>query len=209
MPSLKGFRARLRANLRRSAAERELDEELRFHIEMETEKNLRAGMSPAEARRRALRDFGGIEPTKEAHRDVRGRFFEELAADTRYALRTLRRAPVLATAAILTLALGVGANTMIFSAVNAVILQPLPFAQPDRLVMLWEENPEKGWHQEVCAPANVLDWKEQVRAFSDVAMFTGGAYSATLTGDGAPRILKASLVSGNFFDVLGVRIPHG
>src|SRR5689334_5275224 len=183
MSTIKGLRARLRALLRRGAVERELVEELRFHIEMETEKNVRTGMNPTDARRRALRDFGGVEPTREAHRDVRGRWLEELAADTRYALRTLRRAPVLATAAILTLALGIGANTTIFSAVNAVVLQPLPLAQPDRLVMLWEENPEKGWHQEVCAPANVLDWKEQVRAFSDVAMFTGGAYSATLTGD--------------------------
>src|SRR5580765_5493814 len=97
---------------------------------METEKNIRAGMSAANARRRALRDFGGVEPTKEAHRDVRGRFVEELVADTRYAVRTLRRAPVLAGAAIATLALGIGANTTIFSAVNAEILRPLPFANP-------------------------------------------------------------------------------
>src|SRR5689334_299549 len=105
MPTIKGARARLRALLRRGAAERDLDEELRFHIEMETEKNIRAGMSVIDARRRALRDFGGLEPTKEAHRDVRGRWLEELAADTRYALRTLRRAPVLAGAAIITLGL--------------------------------------------------------------------------------------------------------
>jgi predicted permease len=209
MPTIKGLRARLRALLQRNAAERELDEELRFHIEMETEKNVRAGMNPMDARRRALRDFGGVEPTKEAHRDVRGRFFEELAADTRYALRTLRRAPVLATAAILTLALGIGANTTIFSAVNAVVLQPLPFAQPDRLVMLWEENPEKGWHQQICAPANVLDWKEQVKAFQDVTMFSEGAGASTLTGEGTPRVLKTASVTGNFFDVLGVRVQLG
>ena len=209
MSRIKGLRARVRALLHRAAAERELNEELRFHIDMETEKNVRAGMNPTDARRRALRDFGGLEPTKEAHRDVRGRWLEELVADTRYALRTLRRAPVLATAAILTLALGIGANTTIFSAVNAVILQPLPLAQPDRLVMLWEENPEKGWHQQVCAPANVLDWKEQVKAFQDVAMFFDGAGVATLTGEGAPRVLKTSGVTGNFFDVLGVRAQLG
>ena len=209
MTTIKGLRARLRALLRRGAAERDLDDELRFHIEMETEKNVRSGMNPIDARRRALRDFGGIEPTKEAHRDVRGRWFEELAADTRYALRTLRRAPVLATAAILTLALGVGANTTIFSAVNAVVIQPLPFRHPDRLVMLWEENPEKNWHQQICAPANVLDWKEQVRAFQDVAMYFDGAGVSTLTGEGAPRILKSSAVSGNFFDVLGIRAQIG
>jgi putative ABC transport system permease protein len=209
VPTLKGFRARLRALVRRGAAERELDEELRFHIQMETEKNMRSGMSHSDARRRALRDFGGVEPTKEAHRDVRGRWLEELVADTRYALRTLRRAPVLATAAILTLALGIGANTTIFSAVNAVILQPLPVAQPDRLVMLWEENPEKGWHEQLCAPANVLDWKEQVHAFQDVTMFFQGTGPATLTGEGAPKILQAAGVTGNFFDVMGVRAQRG
>jgi putative ABC transport system permease protein len=207
--SLKGFRARLRALLRRGAAERELDQELRFHIQMETEKNVRAGMSAADARRQALRDFGGVEPTKEAHRDVRGRWIEELVTDTRYALRTLRRAPVLAVAAILTLALGVGANTTIFSAVDAVVLQPLPFADPDRLVMLWEENPEKGWHEQLCAPANALDWKDQVKAFQDVTLFFEGAGVSTLTGEGAPRVLKSSGVIGNFFDVLGVRAQLG
>ena len=182
MSTIKGARARLRALLRRRAAERDLVDELRFHIEMETEKNIRAGLSAMEARRRALRDFGGVEPTKEAHRDVRGRWLEELVADTRYALRTLRRAPVLAGAAIITLGLGIGANTTIFSAVNAEILRPLPFANPGRLVMLWEENPEKGWHEQVCAPANAFDWKEQVGAFQDVALYFQNAGQSTLTG---------------------------
>jgi hypothetical protein len=209
MTSIKGMRARLRALVRRRAAERELDEELRFHIEMETEKNVRAGMRPADARRRALRDFGGVEPTKEAHRDVRGRWIEELVADTRYALRTLRRAPVLASAAILTLALGIGANATIFSAVNAEILRPLPLASPERLVMLWEENPEKNWHLQVCAPANAFDWKDQVKAFEDVALYFQGGGQATLTGDGAPQILKSAGVTGNFFDLVGVRAQLG
>ena len=209
MTTIKGLRARIRALARRGAAERDLDEELRFHIEMETEKNVRLGMHPDEARRRALRDFGGVQSTKDAHRDVRGRFFEELSADVRYALRALRRAPVLTTTAALTLALGIGANTTIFSAVNAVILQPLPFADPGRLVMLWEENPEKGWHQQVAAPANVLDWKAQVKAFQDVTMYFDGTGSSTLTEEGTPRILKTSGVAGNFFDVLGVRAQLG
>ena len=209
MVTLKGVRARLRALFRRNTAERELDEELRFHLAMETEKNLRAGMMFDEARRRALRDFGGVEPTKEAHRDVRGRWLEELTADTRYALRTLRRAPVLAGAAIVTLALGIGANTAIFSAVNAEILQPLPFSNPSRLVMLWEENPEKGWHEQLCAPANAFDWKDQVRAFQDVALYYQNAGRSTLTGEGAPVMLKSGGVTGNIFDILGVRVQLG
>ena len=209
MATVKGIRARLRALFRRGTAERELAEELRFHIEMETEKNLKGGMALDEARRRALRDFGGIEPTKEAHRDVRGRWLEELIADTRYALRTLRRAPVLAGAAIITLAVGIGANTTIFSAVSAEILRPLPFANPSRLVMLWEENPEKGWHEQICAPANAFDWRDQVRAFQDVALYFENAGQSTLTGEGAPVILKAGGVTGNFFDILGVRMQLG
>src|SRR5215218_8404058 len=100
-------------------------------------------MSEAEARRQALVQFGGLTQAREAHHEVyAARPLEELAADTRYTFRTMRRTPALAGAAILTLALGVGANTAIFSAVNAVLLRPLPFANPGQLYMLWEENPE-------------------------------------------------------------------
>jgi putative ABC transport system permease protein len=107
------------------------------------------------------------------------------------------------------LSLGIGANTAIFSAVNAVILQPLPFAAPNRLMMLWEENPEKGWHQQVVAPANMLDWREQVPAFQDVTGYAEFG-RGTLTGDGAsPQLLRVTRVMGNFFSVLGVRPEVG
>ena len=145
MIRLTGLTQRLRSVLRRSAIEAELDEEIRLHLELETERNRAFGMEPAEARRRALAAFGGVEATKEAHRDGRGaRWLEDLAADTRHALRHLRRRPVFALTAVATLALGIGANLTIFSAVEAVILRPLPFADPGRLVMLWEENPGEG-----------------------------------------------------------------
>src|SRR5690349_9685773 len=163
MGIIKGITARLRAVFFNRAAERALDEEIRFHLEQETEKNVRLGMSPADARREALVQFGGLTQTREAHQDVyAARPVEEFVADARYTLRTMRRTPALAGAAILTLALGVGANTAIFSAVNAVILRPLPFPNASQLYMLWEENPEKGWYKQVVAPANMLDWKEQV-----------------------------------------------
>ena len=210
MTAVKGLAVRLRALLRRRAANRELDEEIRFHIERETEKNIRSGMSPEEARRCALVAFGGVQRTREAHRDVRSLLWaEEFFADIRFALRSLRKSPTIAVAAILTLALGVGANTAIFSAVNAVILRPLPFPAPGRLMMLWEQNPEKGWYQQTVAPANYLDWKEQVAAFQDVAAYTDGAGSVTLTGEGAPRLLRAAQVTGNLFDVLRVRAEIG
>src|SRR6185503_4132656 len=163
MGQIKGLIVRLRALARRGVAERELDDEMRFHLDMETEKYVRMGVPRDEARRRALLVFGGVERAKEAHRDVRGAtFIEELAGDTRFALRTLRRSPALAGAAIVTLALGIGANAAIFAAVNAVILEPLPFADPSRLVALGENNAEKNWHMETAAPANLLDWRERV-----------------------------------------------
>jgi putative ABC transport system permease protein len=207
---LKRYRQRLRALLRRGDVERELDEELRFHLELETEKNRGLGMDTAEARRRARVAFGGVERFKEEHRDGRGtRWLEDAVGDVRFALRTLRRAPALAAAAIITLALGLGANTAIFSAVNAVILRPLPFAEPARLYALGENNDEKQWDMQVAAPANLLDWRERVAAFADVAAFSPYSPALTLTGVGEPRRLQSAVVTGNFFALLGVRPALG
>ena len=209
MSAIKGFTARVRALLFPRAAEKALTEEIEFHLEQETEKNIRLGMAREEARRQALVHFGGLTQTKEAHREVyAARPVEELAADTRYALRTMRRTPALAGAALLTLALGVGANTAIFSAVNAVMLRPLPFPSPDRLYMLWEENPEKGWHKQVAAPANMFDWREQVAAFDDV-MGYAEAGTSTLIERGEPTIVRRAFGTGNFFSVLGARAALG
>jgi len=202
----KRLAVRWRALFRKPALDRELDEEIRLHLELETEKNLHAGMDPAEARRRALIAFGGVEATREAHRDARGfGWLDDALADMRHAMRTFRRNPVLAGAAIVTLAVGIGANTAIFSAVNAVILRPLPFPQADRLVSLGEDNPEFGWEHAQVAPANLLDWREQVSAFTDVAGWVDFGTTTTLTGDGEPVVLVSAEVTGNFFDVLGVR----
>jgi putative ABC transport system permease protein len=210
MTRLTGLSQRLRSVLRRGAVEAELDEEIRLHLDLETERNVALGMEPAEARRRALLAFGGVEAAKEAHRDGRGaRWLEDLLADTRHALRHLRRRPVFALTAVATLTLGIAANLTIFSAVEAVILRPLPFADPDRLVMLWEENPEKDWHEQLVAPANALDWKDRVAAFADVALYNTGVGSATLTGEGSPRLLRSDRVTGNFFTVLGVPAELG
>jgi putative ABC transport system permease protein len=210
MGTLKGFAVRVRSLLRRSATNRDLDEEIRFHIEQETAKNEALGMSPSEARRKAFVAFGGVCHYQEEHADARGaRWAEDLAADTRFALRAVRRSPGIAGAAIVTLALGIGANAAIFSAVNAVILQPLPFAAPERLVMVWEENPEKGWYENVAAPANMLDWKERTKAFQDVAAYVPWLGASTLTGDGPPQRFATTDVTGNLFSLLGVRAQYG
>ena len=210
MSAIKGFTARARALFFPRAAEKALSEEIEFHLEQETEKNIRLGMSRAEARRQALVQFGGLTQTKEAYQDVyAARPVEELVADTRYSLRTMRRTPALAGAALLTLALGVGANTAIFSAVNAVILRPLPFPNPDQLYMVWEENPERGWYKQTAAPANMFDWKEQVAAFDDVMAYAEGFGTSTLIEGGEPTIVRPAFGTGNFFSVLRARAALG
>ncbi len=190
---------------------RELEDEMRFHLEMEAERLEREeGVGPEEALRRAAVAFGGVEAVKEQVRDARGvRPLQDLVQDIRYALRGLRRNPGFATAAVLVLALGIGANTAIFAAVNAVVLEALPFAHPDRLYMLWEENPEKGWDREVAAPANYYDWKEGVAAFEDMASYSGFGSHRILTGVGDPQMLLTAPVTGNFFSVLGVKPALG
>jgi putative ABC transport system permease protein len=203
------LRARLRA-IRTSAADRSLSDEIRFHIDLETEKNVKLGMSPDEARRRALAYFGGVERVREEHRDVRPlRWLEDAVADSRFALRALRRTRALGMAAVVTLALGIGANVAIFSAVNAVVLQPLPFPAPDRLAMITEENPEKHWHLQDAAPANVLDWRAGVPAFQDVTAYAAFLATTTLTGHGDPQPMQVVYVMGNFFSVMGARPELG
>jgi putative ABC transport system permease protein len=210
MRLLKSLGLRLRALVARGAVDQDLDDEIRFHLDQETERNLRAGFPLDEARRRARVAFGNLQTAREAHRDAFGvRWAHDVAADARFALRTLRRTPVLATAAIVTIALGIGANTAIFSAVNGVILRPLPFPHAGQLVMLWESNPEYHWYQQDAAPANVLDWKEQVAAFSDVAMYDDGTGSVTYLGRGGPVLVKTASATGNLFSVLGVRAAIG
>jgi predicted permease len=200
----------LRAVFRRGATDRELDEEIRVHLEMEIAKNVSSGMPPDEACRQALAVFGGRDSALEAHRDVRGgRWIEDAIADARYAFRTLRQNPALTTAAILTIALGVGANTAIFSTLHAVVLRPLPFREGNRLVMLWEQNPERGWYQADAAPANFFDWREQVDAFEDIAAYPSFGSTTVLNHQGEAQLLSSMTVTGNFFSVLGVTAAAG
>jgi hypothetical protein len=131
-----------RALLRKEQLDKEMDEELQFHLEEQTRENIQAGMSPAEARAAALRAFGGMEQVKEACRELRGvGWLETLWQDVRFGLRMLRKNPGFTTVAVLTLGVGLGGSAAIFSLMNAVVLQPLPFREPERLVQILKAAP--------------------------------------------------------------------
>src|SRR5574338_551131 len=142
---LRHLHTRLRSLVRRNRLEDDLDKELRFHVDMLTEQHVRAGVPPDEARRRALSTFGSVARVKDDVRDTwLSRLVETIAQDVRYGVRSLRRNPGFALTVIVTMALGIGANTAIFSVVNAVLLRPLPFANGDRLVVLHQQRPLAG-----------------------------------------------------------------
>ncbi|MBL8961991.1 MAG: ABC transporter permease [Gemmatimonadetes bacterium] len=203
--SWRGRWLRLRALVAPRAAERDLDEEMRFHLEQETARWRREGLPAADARQRALASFGGVEVTKEALRDGRGgRPLHDAGRDVRYGLRLFRRQPLLSGTVLLVLSLGIGASVAVFTAVNAVLLRPMPFPTPERLVALWESNSLKGWVQETAAPANMLDWEAQVPALDGVAAWVPfDDEVSVVTGDRATS-LAVTGVTGGFFSVLGV-----
>ena len=193
-----------RVVFRRPTVERELDEELKFHIEMQTTENIRRGMPPAEARDAAQRSFGGYERVKEQCRDARGaRFTEMLAQDVRFALRTLRSSPGFTLVAVLTLGLGIGANTAIFSVINGVLLRPLPYANEDRLVLLRQSAPGAGRPNVNISIKEYFDYREQSAADFD-ALVEYHQMSFDLLRRGEPDRVNTGVVSHNFFDVLGI-----
>jgi putative ABC transport system permease protein len=196
----------LRALLRKSEMERELDEELRHHIEQQTEQNIRLGMNPEEARYAARKAFGGLEQTKERSRDARGvRWLEDLWQDMRYGARMLVKNPGFTLIASLTLALGIGANTAIFSVVNGVLLRPLPYKDPQRLVMVFITKPQSP--EFPVMSGEFIDLRSQNQAFEQIAAFRPQPLS--LTGDGEPESLSGLNASASLFALLGVEARLG
>ena len=192
---------RLRALLRRGEMDRELEEELRYHLERETELNLRGGMTPQEARRLALRAFGGVEQTRELCREARGvRMFQDLWQDLRYGARKLRKSPGFTLVAVMTLALGIGANSAIFSVVNAVLLRPLPFEEPEQLVRVFGTNARRGSFSRPHSYLNFSDLRGQNQTFESMAAYSG--MTAALSGAEAPEQITGVIASGDIFRVL-------
>jgi putative ABC transport system permease protein len=205
------LRARLRALLRKSEVERELDEELRYHVEQQTEQNIRLGMNPEDARSAARKAFGGVEQAKERSRDTRGvRWLEDLWQDLRYGARMLFKHKGFTLVTGLTLGLGIGANTAVLSVVNAVLLRPLPYHKADELVALEYRN-ARGERRDLFDPATFLHVKRTNTVFTDLSAFVNGAstWPVNLTGEGDPERLQGFRVSANFFRMLGVGAAQG
>ena len=192
----------LRSLGRRDTLEHGLDEEMRFHIEQQAETLIRAGLPPAEARRQALIRFGGREAAREQTRDeIRPALVDDTIRDVRYAARMLRRSPGFTAAALITLALGIGATSAIFSIVRTVMLAPLPYREPDRIVTVWETN-RGGTVRNVIAAANFAEWRERTRTLEHLGM-VGGITQAMIV-NGQPDQVPGLVVSYGVFNALGV-----
>jgi ABC-type antimicrobial peptide transport system permease subunit len=205
---LKNILRRVRGLWRSEAIHLEITDELKFHIDMRVEENIRRGMSPDEARRDAERSFGNLTRIKEQGYDVRGgQWLETVWQDLRYGARSLIKNPFFTLIAVLTLALGIGANTAIFSIVNAVLLRPLPYREPEKLMTIWTARPQQGQGQFRTSLPNFKDWREQSRVFGGMAAYGFNRYN--LTGGGEPEQIRGAQVSEDFFNVMGVQAALG
>lgn len=204
----------------RSMIRRDVDEELEFHLQARAEALVALGRSPADARAEALREFGDLDDARTYLRSVdrdieqqrrRRDLVSDLRQDLAYALRMLRRAPTFTLTAILTIALGVGANTAIFSVVHGIVFKPLPFPDPEQLVRMWSANPESEARQTPVSPPDLDDWRAQRTQFADIGgyWFADGGSGVDLTGSGDPQRLSVAFVTAGYFPALGVRAAVG
>lgn len=206
---LRGVWLRLRALLRPLDAERDLDDELRFHLEMEAKRLEAQGMTPEAARRAAQVRFGGVERWKEQARDARGtRFAEDGMQDVKFGLRMLAKNPVFTTVAVLTLALGIGATTAIYTLVQAVLLDPLPFHDPDQLALLFTRNDAQHQDKYMVSPMDFEDWRTMNATFSSMAAYWPTT-ATVLEMDGGPTRAKLVYTTEDFFNILGAPAALG
>jgi putative ABC transport system permease protein len=196
------LRLRVRSLLRRAKVERELEEEFQYHLEHLIDDHVAAGMSPAEARYKALREMGAIDQRKEECRDARGlTLIDSLRQDVTYALRALRRTPAFSIVAMASLAIGIGANTTIFTFVNAVLLRPLPYPGSDRLVVLHEHLVDSSEPLSV-HPVNFVAWRARARSFESLVLVQ--APPLNVIGSSGPEQIVRLLTTSELFRVFGV-----
>jgi predicted permease len=203
MPLLSRIRT-LASNLfHRNRVERELDDEMRAHMAMLVDEKIATGLSPEQARRSAIIEFGGVDQVKEQVRDVRmGARVEQVWLDVRYAARMLRKNPGFTAIVVITLALGIGVNTAIFSLVDGILLRPLPYEQPDRLVRLVQSQRQMGLDAWNLSQASFTALRDNTHSLEAVAAYSTSG--ANLTGDGDPERVSIGTVSADFFNVLGL-----
>jgi predicted permease len=203
--NLRWMSTRFLALFQKPSLERELEDEVRAHLELAESEAMAAGLSPEEARREARRNFGGIGQMKEVHRDQRSvRWMENLLRDFRYGMGALARDPGFSAVTIGLLALGIGANAAMFSIVDAVLLKPLPFPEPERMVRVWESTPQG---PNGTTTLTFLDWKRQNDIFEALSV-EAPTKAATLVG-GDPARISGKLVSADYFQVFGVKPQLG
>jgi putative ABC transport system permease protein len=203
---------RVRAFFGKGPMDRELDAEMQAHLELAVDDNMQAGMTEQEARRQALIRFGGVQQAREQHRAARGLpFLDVLLQDLRYTFRTLRRDRAFTIVAVLILGLGIGANVAIFSVVDTILLRPLPFQNPQRLVRLVDLTGKSGESSMTYSVDAYDQLRAQNHSYKDVAGYFAfsTADNMDLTGRGVPRPITGIMVTGNFFQTLGVRPALG
>jgi predicted permease len=206
MTWLRIFLSRLGGLFFKRRREQELAEEIRFHLEMQIEDNLRLGMSREEARYKAMRQFGGVEQMKEVYRDRRSLpVVETTLQDLRYGIRMLLKHKGFTAVAVVTLALGIGANTAIFSVINSLLLKPLPFPESERLVLVMESQANEPQNWNIVSAPNYLDWRRQNDLFASMALFDSAGKGYNLSGGGEPERVSGVRVSSSFFEVLGIK----
>jgi predicted permease len=199
---------RARSLFQRAKVEQELEEELRFHLEEHIAQEIAAGKTPEEARFAALRALGGMELRKEECRDMRHmNLLDNFVRDLRFGIRMLRKNPSFTFIAILTLTLGIGANIAIFSVVNTVLLRPLPYFQPDRLVRLYESNSSIAGNLDSVAAPNFTDWRLLAGSFSGMGAMRWEAFS--LTGASNPEFVYGQRITPEMLTILGARPAFG
>jgi predicted permease len=210
--SLRAFFPRFLALFRRDALDRDLAEEISAHLDLSMEENLHAGMSPAEARRQALVQFGGPQQAKEHHRHSRSlSMIETLAQDLRYTFRTLRKDRSFAAIAILILALGIGANIVVFSVVNTLLLRPLPFPHSEQLVWFTGNHGQGGLSGTTYNVGSFEEYSRHAQSFEEITSYQcfWGSSEFTMTGPGDPQHIQTVMVANNFFHTLGIMPIHG
>ena len=210
MEKMRILLSRLAALFHRQALDEELDEELRAHLDIAMAENRRRGLSEEDARTAALRAFGGVTQTRERYRVQRGAsWLEDLWRDVRYAARTLRHTPGFTIAAVLVMAIGLGANTAMFTVVRGVLLKPLPFRDADRLYNVYARTPNGNADYYPIAGGDFTDWQERARGFEEMASYRSSQSDLAEKSGGLPEVVGSGACSGNFFSLLGVQPAYG